>query len=207
VSPTARTEAFSDGVFAVAATLLVLNIDIPPHADGRLLAALVAQWPAYAAYAVSFLTIGIIWVNHHAIFERIQRVDRRLQFINLLLLTSIALIPFGTRLVSDRLQAGRDDRVAAAVLGVVFIAMSVAFGASWIYAVLSSGMLRPEIDAGRARSSLWRFMLGLPVYGIGVALSLVSARLGVIVYGVIALFYMFDSLPPLVEVEAGLTES
>jgi len=100
----ARTEAFSDGVFSIAATLLVLDLKVPV-ANGDLLPALVHLWPAYASYAVSFVTIGIIWMNHHTIFAHLRRVDRPLQVLNLLLLLVVAVIRFpprSSRRISNR---------------------------------------------------------------------------------------------------------
>jgi uncharacterized membrane protein len=93
---TSRTEAFSDGVFAIAATLLVLELKVPHVEPGGLWDALLEQWPSYATYVVSFLIIGIIWVNHHAVMERIRRVNRRLLFMNLVFLMVVAVIPFPT---------------------------------------------------------------------------------------------------------------
>src|SRR5437588_11237695 len=91
-----RVEAFSDGVFAVAATLLIFNVTIDKTAPGGLLAALLAAWPKYAAYVAGFPTIGVMWLNHHGLFERIFHLDRTLRFLNLLLLMPFLFIPFST---------------------------------------------------------------------------------------------------------------
>jgi hypothetical protein len=106
---TDRLEAFSDGVFAVAATLLVLNLKV---GSGGLAHALAKQWPHYATYVVSFLTIGIIWLNHHAQFHRIDHPDRTLMVINLFLLMFVTLIPFPTGLLADHLNSGPDGHVS-----------------------------------------------------------------------------------------------
>src|SRR5579872_4031553 len=111
-SATARLETFSDGVFAVAITLLVLNLHDP---RGGLAHGLAAEWPHYATYAVSFLTIGIIWMNHHTQYERVIRNDRTLMVLNLLLLMFVTVIPFPTGLLADHLQRASDEHVAAAV--------------------------------------------------------------------------------------------
>ena len=100
---TARLETFSDGVFAIAATLLVLELSVGGTAHGDLGRKLLDLWPSYLAYATSFLTIGIIWVNHHAIFELIGRTDRTLLFVNTVFLLVVAFIPFPTRLVAHYL--------------------------------------------------------------------------------------------------------
>ena len=193
---TSRTEAFSDGVFAIAATLLVLELRVPHVEPGVLSGALLERWPSYATYVVSFLTIGIIWVNHHAVMERIRVVNRPLLFINLLFLMAVAVIPFPTALLADYLREGHDERLAAAVYGGTMAVMGVTFGATWAYAVIS-GLLHEGVDPGRARRSLWIFALGNPLYVLAIGASLLSARLAPAIYALLALFYMFDVLPPL----------
>ena len=193
---TSRAEAFSDGVFAIAATLLVLELKIPLTAPGELLGALLDAWPSYATYVVSFLTIGIIWVNHHAIFERVRRVDRPLLFINLIFLMMVAVIPFPTALLSDYLGEGHDDRLAAAIYGGTMWAMGLAICAIWAYAV-RGGLLQEGVDRELARRSLLMFAVGIPAYPLGIGVSALSAKLGLAVYALVALFYLFDVLPPL----------
>src|SRR5215813_3091868 len=100
----ARTEAFSDGVFSIAATLLVLDLKVPT-ARGDLLSQLLRAWPSYASYVVSFMTIGIIWINHHVIFGQLRRIDRTLQVLNLALLLTVALTPFPTAILGAYLEA------------------------------------------------------------------------------------------------------
>lgn len=200
---TSRTEAFSDGVFAIAATLLVLELKVPHVEPGGLSTALLERWPSYTTYVVSFLTIGIIWVNHHAVMERIRVVNRPLQFINLLFLMAVAVIPFPTALLADYLREGHDERLAAAVYGGTMAVMGVTFGATWAYAVLG-GFLSENVDPARARRSLWIFALGNPLYVFAIGASLLSARLALAIYALLALFYMFDVLPPL---EEGYEES
>src|SRR3954469_17222873 len=104
---TDRLETFSDGVFEIAVTLLILEIGVPHVARGDLAHALVKLWPSYATYVVSFFTIGIIWVNHHSQFMQIERADRVLLFLNLYLLMWVAFIPFPTALLAEYLRAGR----------------------------------------------------------------------------------------------------
>jgi uncharacterized membrane protein len=193
---TSRTEAFSDGVFAIAATLLVLELKIPRVEAGELLGALLEQWPSYATYAVSFLTIGIIWVNHHTIMDRVRRVDRPLLFINLVFLMLLAAIPFPTALLADYLNEGHDDRLAAAIYGGTMWAMGLAICAIWAY-VVRGDLLHEGVDRDLARSSLRIFALGIPAYPLGVVISALNAELGLVVYALVALFYMFDALPPL----------
>src|SRR5579883_2275203 len=114
---TGRLEAFSDGVFAVAITLLIFNVQVPHVEDAAVGRALLAQWPAYASYVVSFLTIGIIWVNHHGLFTRVQRIDRVLLFLNLALLMVVAFLPFPTALLGEYILGQQASRIAALVYG------------------------------------------------------------------------------------------
>jgi uncharacterized membrane protein len=194
---TNRAEAFSDGVFAIAATLLVLELKIPHVEPGGLSEALLERWPSYATYIVSFLTIGIIWVNHHAVMERIKNVDRPLLFLNLVFLMAVAAIPFPTALLADYLHAGHDQHLASAIYGATMALMGIAFGLIWAYAVLSDDLLHESIDPHRARRSLLMFAAGNPLYLLAIGVSFLSAELALAIYALLALFYMFDALPPL----------
>jgi TMEM175 potassium channel family protein len=198
---TNRAEAFSDGVFAIAATLLVLELKIPHVEPGGLSEALLQRWPSYATYVVSFLTIGIIWVNHHAVMERIKNVNRPLLFLNLVFLMAVAAIPFPTALLADYLHAGHDERLASAIYGATMALMGVAFGLIWAYAVLSEDLLHESIDPDRARRSLLMFAAGNPLYLLAIGVSFLSAELALAIYALLALFYLFDALPPLEERE------
>src|SRR4051795_424087 len=123
----ARIEAFSDAVIAVAITLLALDLRVPdPGSPGSLAHHLGQQWPNYAAYVVSFLTIGIIWINHHAMVHRLRQVDHTFLILNLLLLLTIGVLPFSTSLVAAYLGE-QGEHVAAAVYAGSLLAMSCAF--------------------------------------------------------------------------------
>jgi uncharacterized membrane protein len=183
-------------VFAIAATLLVLELKVPHVEPGGLSEALLERWPSYATYAVSFLTIGIIWVNHHAVMDRIERVNRPLLFLNLVFLMAVAAIPFPTSLLADYLQAGHDEGLAAAVYGAMMALMGIAFGIIWGYAVLrESPILQEGIDRHRARRSLLVFAAGSPLYLLGIGVSFLSAELALGIYALLAFFYLFDVLP------------
>lgn len=130
VSDTKRTEAFSDGVLAIAITLVVLDLSVPPRGQpGSLAHALAREWPAYGSYITSFLIIGIIWVNHHTVFQVIGRIDRIALFLNLLLLMTVVTIPYTTHLLATYLTAGSGARTAAVVYSAVMLAMSCSFAA------------------------------------------------------------------------------
>jgi uncharacterized membrane protein len=193
---TDRLEAFSDGVFAVAITLLVFGITAPrPARPGQyhLAADLGAQWPLYVTYVVSFLTIGIIWVNHHGTFARVRTVDRPLLFINLLLLMTVALIPFPTNLLGIYIQrGGMDARVAAAVYGATMTAMSICFVATWAYAVYGRLVDFAQMDERRARASVPRFGVGVAIYAATIGIAFLSPYLDLLIFGLIAVFYVFD---------------
>jgi uncharacterized membrane protein len=182
--PTSRLEAFSDGVFAIAITLLVLEIPVPDVEGGGLADALLDQWPSYAAYVVSFAIIGIIWINHHAVFSWVRVADRVVLFLNLHLLLWVTLIPWPTSLLAEYMLAGGgDERVAALVYALTMTMMGVAFGSLWFY--VSS---RPEAAAARSRTR--RFVVGTPIYAVSIGLALVSAPACLAVNALLAVFYV-----------------
>jgi uncharacterized membrane protein len=193
--PTGRLEAFSDGVFAIAATLLVLELRVPPVGSGGLFALLVAQWPAYAGYVVSFLTIGIIWVNHHAMFALVRRVDRTLLFLNLSLLLVISVIPFPTAVLGQWITDSQDAPVAAALMGVVFLLMGLSFGAIWLYAVGHHELALEGLPPALARSAVPRFTIGNLVYVVGIGMAFFVPLLSLLLYGLVAIYYVFPTLP------------
>jgi uncharacterized membrane protein len=192
---TSRTEAFSDGVFAVAITLLVLNLHAP---EEDLKSGLLHMWPAYLAYAVSFLTIGIMWVNHHALFRHIARVDRTLQVANLVLLMTIVVVPFPTDLLGRQLAhqlRGGDTTVVACTYGLVMIAMSIGFSLVWWYAMLRPGVLDARLTRKELRSASIRFSGGGIGYPAGTLLALWQPLAALILFGILAMYYAFEHLP------------
>ena len=186
-----RLETFADGVFAIAATLLILNVELP-KSGGSLAHELVHLWPAYAAYAVSFLVIGVIWVNHHTILSLVGHIDRTFLLINVLFLLAIAFLPFPTRVLADNLRAG-DARTAAVFYGLASIAMSVTFLAVWLYCSRIGGLLADDADP-RVVSGITRsFLPGMPLYTLATLSCLISAWLGAALYAALALFYVVSS--------------
>lgn len=176
----ARAEAFSDGVFAVAATLLVFDL-LRPSVKTDLASALLAEWPSYAAYAISFGTIVVIWVNHHVVLDNIDRVDRRLLFINALLLLTVAAIPFPTGLLAEYLQAGHDQQTAAFAYGVTMSSMAVAFSLFTLYARRYRTTYVPLDWLG--------FATGLILYPLATLVALANFRFALAIFGFIVLFY------------------
>jgi uncharacterized membrane protein len=190
-----RVEAFSDGVFAVAATLLIFNIQIDKTAPGGLLAALLAAWPKYAAYVASFLTIGVMWMNHHGLFERILRLDRALLFLNLLLLMAIVFIPFSTAELGTNIQVPRDANTAASLYAINAFVIAIFFGAVWWYALMHSDLLAPNVDRQAALRAWPRFSVGSVVYLACVPLGQFSPIAVVFVCAALAVYYVFERLP------------
>jgi uncharacterized membrane protein len=188
----ARLEAFSDGVLAIAATLLVLELQVPSDTD-NLARALVAMWPSYVAYLTSFATIGIIWVNHHELIANVRRVDRQLMFLNLLLLMIVSVIPFPTALLGRYVTAGDGSHIAAAVYGGVMLLMSIAFTLLWRH--VNQHHRDTALDPGRTRREGRLFSIGLLPYAVAIALSFVSAPLALAIYAGTAIFYLFPWLP------------
>jgi len=193
---TGRVEAFSDGVFAVAITLLVLDLNVagPPRAtNGSLAAQLGHLWPNYAAYVVSFLVIGILWVNHHALFAKIGRTDRPLLFLNLLLLMAVALLPFPTRTLAVYLRHGSswDARVAAALYSAVMWGVGLAFTGIYLWAG-RGGLLHESVEVDEHRSAFRQFGLGSFAYPVIIGLAFVNAEVALLGHFVLAVFYVVD---------------
>ena len=150
-------EAFSDGVFAVAITLLVLYIAVPDPRTPHLGHTLGRQWPIYAAYVTSFMTIGIIWINHHAMISRLRIADHVILMLNLLLLLWVAVLPFATSLLAAFLRDVRGQHLAAGVYAGSFLAMALAFAALNRHILLSKHhMLTVELSVDRRREILRR---------------------------------------------------
>lgn len=192
---TNRLEAFSDGVIAIAITLLVLEIGVPETEEGGLAQALADQWPSYAAYAVSFTVIGIMWMNHHAIFDRVAVVDRPLLVLNLHLLLWIALLPWPTALLAEHVDSGGGDAgIAAAVYSATMFMCAIAFTVLWRWVVRDDGPLDPAVDRATAQASTRRFGLGLLVYLAAIGLSFVSAPATLALHAAAAVYYLWDQL-------------
>jgi uncharacterized membrane protein len=197
----ARLEAFSDGVFAVAITLLALNLAVkgPGPGNGTLAHQLADQWSAYVAYLISFFTIGIIWVNHHALVSNVVRVTRTLLFLNLVLLLFVVLVPVVTGTVGDYLAHGHessDAKLAVAVYGVVLVGMSVGFS-SMLEWSLGEGRTRVPVPPEKRWAARVRFMSGGLVYLLIVAIAFVNALVALGLSGLVAVYYIFESTPAL----------
>jgi len=182
---TSRLEAFSDGVFAIAATLLILNVS----AEGAPLGLqLLKIWPSYVAYAVSFITIGIIWANHHTVMSQIAHVNRLFLLLNVLFLMVIAFIPFPTRLLAEHIT-----NPASIAYGITLTLTAVSFNLLWRYAAAGRRLLRTNADARTVEGIGRSYLPGPFLYAAATALALVNPYASAAFYTAIAVFYVLES--------------
>lgn len=188
---TGRMEAFSDGVIAVAITLLVLDLTPPePNAKESLAHALAELWPNYLAYVVSFVTIGIIWINHHISIRRLAYVDQSVLALNLLLLLTVVALPFTTALMARYLTEPAGARLAAAVYGGSYLVMGLTFFALQRHMVVNrQGLLRQPLDDAARRRVLTRNGAGLIPYAVATAVAPLSQYLTLAICGAVAVYY------------------
>jgi uncharacterized membrane protein len=188
-----RVEAFSDGVFAFAITLLVVTIAQPT--DYRHLAHdLTGRWPSLVAYLISFVVIGIMWLNHHSIFAHFRRVDRGLVYLNLLLLMTIAFLPYPTGVLGQALGRNQGARAAAVVYGVTMTANACAWAALWSYASFHRRLLEPAFPEAERRTASLLFSLGGVVYAAGIGVAFLDAYAFLGLQAALAVYYAFDPL-------------
>ena len=191
---TGRVEAFSDGVFAIAMTLLVLDIRVPHDlAEGRTLAqALAGQWPTYLAFVTSYATILIMWVNHHRLFTHIERPDDRLLFANGLLLLGVVLVPFPTALVAEYLgRAGQTT--AALVYNGTFVAIALCFNLVWKIASRDGRLLRADHDREAVRHISDSYRYGPLFYVVALIVGFASVTASLVVNVALAVYFAFPS--------------
>ncbi len=188
---TGRLEAFSDGVFAIAITLLVLQIAIPEAETSDLWKELGKEWPSFAAYGVSFWVIGILWVSHHAILSCIQRVDRGVLYLNLLVLFSIAFVPFPTALVAEHLDSSEHEEVAAALYATAMSLTALSFGLLWLYISRHRQKLGVTIPAAQIHRRSRVFAVVAPVYAVSIAIAFVNAEAVLVLNAALAIYYAF----------------
>jgi len=188
--PKARLEAFADGIFAIAATLLILNVTVVDgHAVGP---ELLRIWPSYVAYAVSFITLGIIWMNHHLVMHQVSHVDRTFLLLNVLFLMVIAFIPFPTRLLSLYITTG-DAQAAALAYGVTLTVTAILFNALWRYAAFGRRLIRADAEARVGDGISRSYLPGPIIYFVATVVALISPRVSAGLYLLIALFYVLES--------------
>ena len=187
---TNRLVTFSDSVFAITITLLILEIK-PPSGDESLLHGLVALWPSYLAYAVTFLFIGQVWANHHVMFDHIRAADRAVLLLNTLLLMAVAFLPFATSVLADALRSRHGERTAVVFYGIAFDVTALTFNAVWQYASRRR-LLNEALDPEGAGAIGRRFRLALAWLAAG---ALLGAGVPILGLAVIAAFNAFYWLP------------
>jgi uncharacterized membrane protein len=185
--PLGRLEAFSDGVFAIAITLLVLELDVPPGSAEHLLRAILHEWPAYLAYVTSFMTIGVVWLQHSTITSTLRSADSTLYRLNFVVLLLVSFLPFPTKLVAEFIREHEPEQVAVVFYGLTLLALDLAMTALLRYTVEHRRLVKDEVDEDTARAALRRqpsYVFYAAAIGIGYLLPLV----GVGLYLAIALY-------------------
>lgn len=189
-----RLLAFSDGVFAIAITLLVLDLHDPIVAHG-LLDALLKQWPAYLSYVLSFLIIGILWVQHHAMFRSIRRTDHLFLLINVVFLMWIAVLPFPTALLARYLDSPTEQHTATSIYTGAFVIGGLLFNLLWRYATHRDRLLGEQVDRQAIRKTTRSYAAGPVLYLLDFALSFISPTASIVLFFLLALFYAIAPLP------------
>jgi uncharacterized membrane protein len=190
-----RLEAFSDGVFAVAITLLALNLAVAGPGHGMLTRQLWEHRWSFAAYVVSFFIIGIIWVNHHALIKSIALVDRTLLFVNLVLLLFVVLIPFATATAAQYLPVNDEDtRVAMVLYSAVLLGMSVGFGLIFEWTLHGDHRSQPLPPEAHWPARL-RFIGGAGVYVVALVVALFNAIAAFVLIALVAVYYVAQRTP------------
>jgi uncharacterized membrane protein len=192
LSETARLEAFSDGVFAIAITLLVLEIKVPPAhtaGGGGLLAALGALWPSYIGYVITFITIGIMWVNHHAMFRYIRRADRWCLLINVAFLLCLSFLPFPTAVLAEHLNDPEGRRVATVFYGAALTVMAILYNVLWWYGTRRGRLLGPDIDLEGVRTISKRYRFGPLLYAAATAIAFVNVAVSLTLHASLAVLF------------------
>ncbi len=186
---TGRLETFSDSVFAIAATLLILSVHVTGSSLGS---GLLHAWPSIAGYAVSFLSIGVMWVNHHVVMHQIARVDRTLLMINTVFLLVVAFVPFPTQLLAEHLQ-GSEARTAALLYGATLTITAVLYNILWFYASLGRRLLEDDADPLIVRGITRSYIAGPWVYLAATMVAFASPIASAVLFAAIAAFYMVES--------------
>lgn len=195
---TGRLEAFSDGVFAVAITLLVLNIKIPPDNllnDQHLRSELLHQWPVLLAFVTSFATIGIMWINHHRLFNHIKRTDTGLLLLNLLLLLLIVFVPFPTALLAQQYAVYPDQYLAAKIYSGTFVILAICFNALWRYASYHNRLLGKNVDTRSVEAISRQYVFGPLCYLIAFGLAFINTPASILFNFALALFFAVPGRP------------
>ena len=190
--PLGRLEAFGDGVFAIAITLLVLEIATPELRGGSLLRGLAHEWPSFLAYGISFFTIGTVWLSHNAITRSLRGVDDAFLRLNLLLLFFVAFLPYPTKLAAEFTRESGAERVAVVFYALTFMAISVVLRVLWFYAAEDRRLIREDIDHEQITSRNLSLTPVLGFYALAVLVGLLIPQLAV---AVLVLAVAYQAIP------------
>src|SRR5262245_3945423 len=185
--PLGRLEAFSDGVFAIAITLIVLELGVSSDAGEHLLRSILHEWPSYLAYVTSFLTIGVIWLQHSAITGALRTADATLYRLNLLVLLLASFLPFPTKLISEFIGEENPERVASVFYGLTLMALSFALTVFVRYAAEHRRLVKDQVEADAVEAAL-AHQPSFLLYGIGIGVSIVAPTIAVALYAVTAIY-------------------
>jgi uncharacterized membrane protein len=188
-----RVEAFSDGVFAIAITLLVLTLAEPTNYKD-LTHQLVSRWPSLAAYVVSFAVIGIMWLNHHSLFSNFERIDRGLFYLNMLVLLTITFLPYPTGVLGQALARGQGARTAAVLYAIVMGVNAWAWSAMWWYGSARRRLLRASFPEEERALATWLFTIGVAMYTLAIGVALWNAYAFLVLQALFALYYAIDPI-------------
>ncbi len=188
---TSRVEAFSDGVFAIAITLLVLEISVPESAFDDLWKGIGDQWPSYLGYATSFLTVGGVWLLHHAIFRRLASANAGVMRLNILLLMLVSFLPFPTKLVAEAIHKTTAERAAVIFYGLVLLAISVTTGALWRYVAAHRDLLEPDVTDEDVKAMTLLTTPSIGFYVVVVLLAFLAPQVAAFGYLLIAVVAVF----------------
>ncbi|HEV3309015.1 MAG TPA: TMEM175 family protein [Chloroflexota bacterium] len=190
-----RLEAFSDGIFAIAITLLVLTIPQPNvRRFSNLTGQLLHRWPSFAAYAVSFAVIGIMWLNHQSIFSHLSAIDRRLTYLNFLLLLTVVFVPYPTGILGDALYQGKGTQTAAVFYSLTMAMNALAWVGLWLHASTRRRLLADSFPEAYRRTATLLFSGGAIAYFVWVGVAFFSAYACLALEGLMAVYYAFDPL-------------
>jgi len=188
---TGRLEAFSDGVLAIAITLLVLELSVPEAAFEHLWRGIADQWPSYLAYVTSFTTIGAIWLVHHGMFRRLASADGEITRLNLLLLMLASFLPFPTKLVAEAVDSGHGERPAVMFYGLVLLSISIVITVMWRHIAAHQDLLNADVSKTEVDAITLRTAPNIGLYAAIVLFALVAptvAAFGYLAIGVLVVF-------------------
>ena len=194
---TGRIEAFSDGVFAIAITLLIIEIAVPHVQGGDSLGdALADQWPSYFAYVLSFVTIGIYWANHHSFFRLFLRTDHTFLILNVFFLMCIAFLPFPTAVLAEYLQDADHRDTAATLYALGLLLPAVSWFAVWLYGSLGTRLIDERLAPAFLRFLTWQYVASISIYATAMLVSLVSVVGALAICVAITGLYVFPPRRP-----------